>query len=141
MRGAPRGKVSKKWRKTAWPGREKGGAEGGHRDRRQRQGEAKEGRVLPFAAAPGFLRVAFLGSEGFRGCKGHLSTGMAWGKMASCIPRDSTLVDGGRPRLTCGRTTVSRCGFSARSAPRMTAAFVPVAPEVMTWLSCADNSR
>eukprot|EP00982_Pelagococcus_subviridis_P000829 6880-Pelagococcus_subviridis.AAC.6 len=30
----------------------------------------------------------------------------------------------------CGSSTVSRSGFSARSAPRITAAFVPVAPEV-----------
>ena len=42
----------------------------------------------------------------------------------------SSRLSGGCRRLLCGSTTVSRCGFSARSAPLMTAALVPVAPEV-----------
>lgn len=38
--------------------------------------------------------------------------------------------------MLCGSTTVRRSGRSARSAPRMTAALVPVAPLVKMWLSC-----
>ena len=41
-----------------------------------------------------------------------------------CLPRD------------WGKTTVRRSGLSALRAPRMTAAFVPVAPDVKMWLSC-----
>jgi hypothetical protein len=39
-----------------------------------------------------------------------------------------------------GSTTVKRSGFSARSAPRMTAALVPVAPEVYMWLPCMQSA-
>lgn len=38
--------------------------------------------------------------------------------------------------IDCGSTTVSSSGFSARSAPRITAALVPVAPLVKMWLPC-----
>ena len=41
--------------------------------------------------------------------------------------------------ITWGSTTVRRSGFSALRAPRITAALVPVAPEVMMWFSCAGK--
>ena len=41
--------------------------------------------------------------------------------------------------MLCGSTTVSSSGFSARSAPRMTAALVPVAPDVKMWLPCSGK--
>ena len=49
-------------------------------------------------------------------------------------PRRSRISRGCR-LIVCGRITVSSSGFSARSAPRMAAACVPVAPEVKMWLS------
>ena len=42
----------------------------------------------------------------------------------------SSWLSGGCLLLLCGSTTVRRSGFSALSAPRITAALVPVAPEV-----------
>ena len=50
------------------------------------------------------------------------------GRCRACS--SSSRLSGGWRRRLCGSTTVNRCGFSARSAPLMTAALVPVAPEV-----------
>ena len=57
------------------------------------------------------------------------------GIVTSCCTdlRSSCSSSGWRSRL-CGRITVSNSGSFARKAPRITAAFVPVPPEVYTWL-------
>ena len=51
----------------------------------------------------------------------------------------SSWLSGGCLCRLCGSTTVRSSGFSARSAPRMTAALVPVAPDVKMWLPYARN--
>ncbi len=60
-----------------------------------------------------------------------------WWHLHTCA--SSSWLSGGCLDRLWGRTTVSRSGFSALRAPLITAAFVPVAPEVYTWFFCREN--
>ena len=67
------------------------------------------------------------------------SQGCSHHQLCFCTCSRSSWLSGGCLLLLCGSTTVNRSGFSALRAPRITAALVPVAPEVYMWLSCNNT--